>query len=131
MHKDKDGSRLFRYTTGEILSPGQYRFKFRLKANDFSEKDRLFGIAIETTEESDRDMAGFVSGDMFGAKNRYQDFGFNFYHKKEGPIHLKVLFTGKANIWLDYCDFIPVDPGQSSIESAHSDILQMGYSSGE
>ncbi|MFC2165141.1 glycosyltransferase family 39 protein [Acidobacteriota bacterium] len=120
--KDKDGNRLFHYTTEEILSSGHYKLEFRLKGDDFSTNDRLFGIAIETKEAGVQDTAFFVSADMLKARNRYQDFGFSFYHRTEGPLQLKVLFTGKGNIWLDYCDFKSVDAGPTIQESADSDV---------
>ena len=127
MAKEKDGNRLFHYETGEILSPGNYRLEFRLKGDDFSEGDRLFGIAIETEEAGAQDSAFFVSADMLRAENRYQDFEFSFYHRKEGPLHLKVLFTGIGNVWLDYCDFIPVEADRSVPESAGFDVSQAEY----
>jgi hypothetical protein len=131
MERDKEGNRLFHYQTEESLSPGHYRLEFRLKGEDFAEGDRLFGIALETREAGVPDTTMFVSADMLNAKNRYQDFGFSFYHRKEGPLHLKVLFTGKGNIWLDYCDFIPVGPDPSVPDTSGSDVSKAEYISGE
>jgi len=127
MERDDDGSRLFHYQTGETLSPGHYRLEFRLKGDDFSEGDRLFGIAIETKEAGTQDTAFFVSADTLRAKNRYQDFAFSFYHRKEGPLHLKLLFTGMGNIWLDYCDFKSVDAGPNMLESTGPDVSSADY----
>lgn len=131
MDKEKDGNRLFHYTTGEILSAGHYRLEFRLKGDDYSEDNRLFGIAIETKEAGVQDTAFFVSADMLRAENRYQDFEFSFYQRKEGPLHLKVLFTGIGNVWLDYCDFIPVETDGRVPESAGFDVSEAEKMSGK
>jgi len=114
MGRNEGGNRIYRYKTEESLSPGHYRLEFRLKGDEFLEGERLFGIAIEAQEPGAQDAEFFVSADMLEIQNRYQDFGFGFYHRKEGPLNLKVLFTGMGNIWLDYCDVIAINLERSA-----------------
>jgi hypothetical protein len=116
LDKITDGNRMFRFETEESLSVGQYRLSLRLKGADFSNADRLFGIAIEPKEAGAQDTTFFISAEMLRAENQFQDFEFSFYHRDEGSARIKVLFTGKGNIWLDFMDFIPVVPDRSASE---------------
>jgi hypothetical protein len=116
MDKKTDGSRTFGFDTEEPLSIGHHRVSLRLKGDNFAEGDRLFGLAIETREPGSQDTTFVVSAEMLRTKTSYQNFEFNFYHRQEGPVRIKMLFTGKGNIWLDFVDFIPVEPDGSAPE---------------
>ena len=90
----------------------------------------MFGIAIEPNEAGAKDKAFFVSGEILTARHQYQDFEFSFYHRHEGPARIKVLFTGKVNIWLDFVDFIPVEPDGSESDKAGAAVIAAADLSG-
>jgi len=131
LEKNTGGNRISRFVTHDSFAAGPYRLVFRLKGDSFSIGDRLFGIAIESREAGAHDRTCFVSGEMLKAGNCYQDFEFSFYQRQEGPVRLKVLFTGKGNIWLDYLDFLPVEQDGNSSENPGLDVFEESAGSGE
>ena len=81
-----------------------------MKASDVSQSQRLFGIAVGNREGGNQETSFLISADMIVTQDRYQDFEFSFYHREEESLHLKLMFTGEGNVWLDYIDILPVTP---------------------
>jgi hypothetical protein len=131
LDKNKEGNRVFRFETEERLPVGHYNVVLQIRGDDFSARDRLFGIAIETEEPGAQDTTFFVSAEMLGTERRYQNFNFSFYHRQEGPLRMKVLFTGKGHVWLDFIDVIPVEPEGSASQKTASVALGAVGMSGE
>ncbi|MBN1223118.1 MAG: glycosyltransferase family 39 protein [Candidatus Aminicenantes bacterium] len=124
--KVKDGRRLAAYETEGAYLPGRYRFSLRMQADAFGSRDQLLGLAVVKDNGSAQEAVHIISGDMLEAQDRYQDFGFTFYHPNEGPVHLKFLFTGKGNVWLDCVDILPVKPEKERPESPEGNVTSEG-----
>lgn len=106
--KWKGGGKLSYYSTEQAFAPGRYSVFYRLKSQDFEgEDDRLLGIALLNGPKGNQVVSHIVTADMIPEEAGYQNFEFDYYHSEESPLYLKFLFTGRANVWLDYVDVRP------------------------
>jgi hypothetical protein len=106
--KWENGGKLGYYKTEQTFAPGRYSISLRLKLLDFERQDdRLFGVALLDGPEGDQVASNIVNGDMVKEGKDYQNYSFNYYQSKESRLHLKFLFTGRGNVWLDYVDIKP------------------------
>ncbi|MFQ6082112.1 MAG: ArnT family glycosyltransferase [Candidatus Aminicenantia bacterium] len=102
----KDKRKFINFKLNKIYLPGHYKLILRLKTDDNSIKEKILGIAIFSKRGKERIYSNFLTGNEFKKNNRYQDFEFRFFLNREDELQLKILFTGKGSLWLDYFDII-------------------------
>lgn len=99
---DKKGS--FWYPIKKLFAPGKYRLVFRVMTDSVRNPERILGVAVYNKGREKPLGTYFIAGNMLSDSQKYQDLGWSFYLPREGEIDLKILFTGKGNLWIDAID---------------------------
>jgi hypothetical protein len=107
--KWREGGKLSYYTTERTYTPGRYSVTLRFKSQDCEhEEDRLFGVALLDRPGGEQVASYFITGDKTEKGVNYRLYEFDYYQSKKSQLYLKFLFTGRANVWLDYIDIVPI-----------------------
>jgi hypothetical protein len=107
--KWEGGGKLSYLATAQTFAPGRYSMSLRLKTEDSEgEDDSLFGVALLNEPRGDQVTSYILDGNMVKERTDYQTYNFDFYQKKESPLYLKFLFTGRGDVWFDYVDIKPI-----------------------
>jgi len=90
------------------LPAGRYELVIRCKTDEVGILEKILGISLQAGKEKAEVRAFTVAGSDFEGPGLYKEFNWDFFLKREEPLILKFLFTGRAALTLDYLDIRPV-----------------------
>jgi hypothetical protein len=107
LERSKKKSRVARFSFGQSYPAGGYTLVIRAKTDVPQSPERLLGLILSPRKAKAQAPSRFLAGNDFTEKGVFQDFAFPVYLGQDEIPQVRVIFTGKANLWLDYLDLIP------------------------
>ncbi|MCJ7586569.1 MAG: glycosyltransferase family 39 protein [Candidatus Aminicenantes bacterium] len=90
------------------LPAGRYELVIRCKTDEVGILEKILGVSLQAGKEKTEVRAFAVAGSDFEGPGLYKEFSWDFFLKREEPLILKFLFTGRAALTVDYLDIKPI-----------------------
>jgi 4-amino-4-deoxy-L-arabinose transferase-like glycosyltransferase len=91
------------------LPAGRYELVMRAKTDEAGILERILGVSLQAGKAESEVRSFTVAGSDFEGPDRYREFAWDVILERAEPLVLKFLFTGRANLTLDYIDIRPAD----------------------
>jgi hypothetical protein len=104
----------FQASLPERLAAGRYTLVLRAKTGRAGVLEKILGFSLQAGKGGEEVRSGAIAGSDFEGPDRYQEFAWDVVLPREAPLAVKFLFTGRADLTLDYVDLRPAGAAGAS-----------------